>query len=165
MKTSQLAALIVVLLGIGGLIVAKSMRGAAPAPPAVTAVPTPPAEPGPTKAAASLPAATAGSTSPAASAPAATKSLPKLLELGSVGCVPCEHMAPIIDGLAQELKGKVHVEFIDVLKHPAVGEQHKVEVIPTQVFLAADGKELFRHVGIFEKPDILAKLRELQMLK
>jgi len=36
-----------------------------------------------------------------------------------------------------------------------------VEMIPTQIFLDASGKELFRHTGFFGKEDILAKWKEL----
>ena len=36
-----------------------------------------------------------------------------------------------------------------------------MKFIPTQIFLDASGKELFRHVGFFSKDDILAKWKEL----
>jgi len=36
-----------------------------------------------------------------------------------------------------------------------------IGLIPTQVFFAADGSELFRHEGFFGRDDILAKWREL----
>ena len=36
-----------------------------------------------------------------------------------------------------------------------------IEVIPTQIFFDANGRELFRHVGFFAKEDILSKWKEL----
>ena len=90
-----------------------------------------------------------------------TNTLPRLLELGSVTCIPCKEMAPIIDELRQTYAGRMKVEFIDVKEEPAVGELYDVEIIPTQIFFAADGKELFRHQGFFPKEDILAKWKEL----
>ena len=36
-----------------------------------------------------------------------------------------------------------------------------IEMIPTQIFYDANGKELFRHIGFFAKDDILAKWKEL----
>ena len=73
-------------------------------------------------------------------------------------------MAPIIEALGKELGGKVFVKFYDVNKNPFMADQYKIEIIPTQVFLDAQGKELFRHTGVFERAEILAKLRELKML-
>ncbi|MHB8993962.1 MAG: thioredoxin family protein, partial [Armatimonadota bacterium] len=75
--------------------------------------------------------------------------LPKLLDLGSVTCIPCKQMAPILEELKQELAGKVDVEFADVNKQPALADKYRIEMIPTQVFLSAEGKELFRHVGFY----------------
>ncbi len=110
--------------------------------------------------------APADETDTAAEASADTgEQLPKLLELGSVGCKPCEYMAPIIDSLEKELAGKVFVKFYDVNENSAIAEQYQIMTIPTQIFLDAEGKELFRHIGVFEKEEILAKLKELGMLK
>jgi len=93
------------------------------------------------------------------------QALPVLLEVGSVGCQACEYMAPIIDELAAELEGQVSVEFHDLEKEPDLIEQYDIMVIPTQVFLDPSGRELFQHQGVFEKEDILAKLKELGMLE
>ncbi len=87
--------------------------------------------------------------------------LPKLLDLGSVTCIPCKQMAPILEELKQELAGKIDVEFVDVNRQPALADKYRIEMIPTQIFLNADGKELFRHVGFYAKDAILAKWTEL----
>jgi len=39
--------------------------------------------------------------------------------------------------------------------------KYNINLIPTQIFFNADGKELFRHEGFFSKEDILAKWKEL----
>ena len=87
--------------------------------------------------------------------------LPKLIDLGADKCIPCKMMAPILKELKTEYAGRMDVEFIDVWKNPAAGEQYKIEMIPTQIFFDAASKELFRHVGFFGKEDILAKWKEL----
>jgi len=97
----------------------------------------------------------------AAPDPPAEKKLPKLLDLGANKCIPCKKMAPILDELKQEYAGKLEVEFIDVWKTPDVAEKYKINLIPTQIFYDATGKELFRHEGFFGKADILAKWKEL----
>ena len=93
--------------------------------------------------------------------PVANAKLPKLLDLGAGKCIPCKMMAPILEELKKEYTGKMNVEFIDVWENPDAARQYGIEVIPTQIFYDAEGKELFRHVGFFAKEDILAKWKEL----
>lgn len=89
------------------------------------------------------------------------KALPKMIELGSDKCIPCKAMAPIIEELKKELAGKLQMEFYDVWKNAEYGRKYAIRVIPTQVFVDAAGKEVFRHEGFFSKEDILAKWKEL----
>ena len=86
--------------------------------------------------------------------------LPRLVDLGADKCIPCKMMAPILEELSAEYKGKLQVVFIDVWKNPQEGPKYKIRVIPTQIFFDADGKELFRHEGFFSKEDILAKWKK-----
>ena len=90
-----------------------------------------------------------------------TKALPKLLDLGAGKCIPCKMMAPILEEMKKDYAGTLEVEFIDVWKNPDAGKQYAIEVIPTQIFFDATGKELFRHIGFYAKADILAKWNEL----
>ena len=106
-------------------------------------------------------ATTAGAESSASASFDAAAKLPKLLDLGANKCIPCKAMAPILDGLKKEYAGKMNVEFIDVWQNEDAGKQYGVEMIPTQIFFDAAGKELFRHTGFFGKEDILAKWKEL----
>ena len=87
--------------------------------------------------------------------------LPRLVDLGADKCVPCKMMAPILEELKTEFAGKFTVDFIDVWKNPAASTEYGIKLIPTQVFFAADGTELFRHEGFYGRDDILAKWREL----
>ncbi|MCX6640493.1 MAG: thioredoxin family protein [bacterium] len=87
--------------------------------------------------------------------------MPRMLELGSVGCRPCDAMAPILDELRAEYKGRLSVEFFDVRKDPAPARQYSIKLIPTQIFLDASGKEIFRHEGFFAKADILPILAQM----
>ena len=92
---------------------------------------------------------------------AANAKLPKLLDLGAGKCIPCKAMTPILEELKKEYVGRLNVEFIDVGENEDAGKQYGVEMIPTQIFYDAAGKELYRHVGFFGKEDILAKWKEL----
>ena len=100
-------------------------------------------------------------TTNAPASPPEKKPLPKLIDLGAGKCIPCKLMAPILEQLKNEYAGKIEVEFIDVWVNPDAGKPYGVEVIPTQIFFDANGKELFRHIGFFAKADILAKWNEL----
>ncbi len=87
-------------------------------------------------------------------------SLPRLVDLGADKCIPCKMMAPILEELESEQAGVLEVTFIDVWKNPDAAKPFKIKLIPTQIFYAADGRELFRHEGFFAKEDIIAKWAE-----
>lgn len=87
--------------------------------------------------------------------------LPTLLELGSDTCTPCKLMKPILEELSREYEGKLSVQFIDVGRDRESAARYRVRLIPTQVFLDKDGKEVFRHVGFFSKDQIVEKLAEM----
>lgn len=100
------------------------------------------------------------SPAPTAAPPAPEKRLPKLLDLGAKKCVPCKMMAPLLEELTRNYRGRLDVEFIDVWENPGAAEQYGIQSIPTQIFYDADGKEFFRHVGFYPKEDILARFKE-----
>ena len=87
--------------------------------------------------------------------------LPRLMDLGATKCIPCKMMAPILEELKQEYTGKLEVVFIDVWENAGAGKKYGINLIPTQIFFDASGKELFRHEGFFGKEDILAKWKDL----
>ncbi|NLC71959.1 MAG: thioredoxin fold domain-containing protein [Desulfuromonadaceae bacterium] len=89
------------------------------------------------------------------------KTLPRLVDLGATQCIPCKMMAPILDELAKEYAGKLEVVFIDVWQNRDLAAEYGVRMIPTQIFFAPSGEELFRHTGFYAKNDILNKWREL----
>lgn len=84
------------------------------------------------------------------------------IELGSVGCIPCDKMQPIMKEIEEEYKGQVKVIFYDV--KTVFGEPYKkkynIRAIPTQVFLDKEGNEYFRHLGFFAKDEIIKVLQK-----
>jgi thioredoxin 1 len=77
-----------------------------------------------------------------------------MLELGSVGCIPCEQMKPVMEKLRTNYKGKLEVLFVDVRKDRENAGRFGVYVIPTQVFLDKNGKEFHRHIGFYGYEEI-----------
>lgn len=92
---------------------------------------------------------------------AVSNRIPTLVDLGAGKCIPCKKMAPILDALREEYAGQFKVVFHDVWKDPEPGRQYGIRLIPTQIFLDPDGKELFRHEGFFSREDILREWKAL----
>jgi thioredoxin 1 len=86
---------------------------------------------------------------------------PRLVELGTAACLPCALMRPGLDELKEEYAGRLQVEVIDTLWEPGAKTQYNAPLCATQLYIAASGKELYRHVGYSSKGDILAKWQEL----
>ncbi len=84
------------------------------------------------------------------------------IELGSVKCIPCKAMQPVMADIEKEYGRQVKVVFYDVwTKEGSVyGEKYGIRVIPTQVFLDKEGKEIFRHEGFYPKDEIIKLLRK-----
>ena len=87
--------------------------------------------------------------------------LPRLVDLGADKCANCKKMMPILAALETEFEGRFEVEFIDVWKNTDAATTYGIQLIPTQIFFAADGTELFRHEGFYGREEILGKWREL----
>lgn len=89
------------------------------------------------------------------------KALPRLVDLGAGKCIPCKMMKPILDDIKTNYAGTFKTEFIDVWEDADAATPYNINLIPTQIFFGADGKELFRHEGFYSKEDILGKWKEL----
>jgi len=74
------------------------------------------------------------------------------IELGSVNCIPCKMMQPVMKKAEEKYPGQVNVVFHDVWTDQGepYGRQYRIVGIPTQVFLDRNGKEFARHVGFFD---------------
>ncbi len=99
-----------------------------------------------------------------AAAPATTlaaRPLPKLLDLGTKTCAPCKAMLTVLDELERGYPEQLAVEFINVQENETAAEKWTVDVIPTQIFLGSDGREVYRHVGFISTDAIVKKWGEL----
>ncbi len=84
-----------------------------------------------------------------------------MVDIGAKKCIPCKMMAPIMEELEKEYKDRAAIVFIDVWENPAAGKQYRIQLIPTQIFYNAEGKEVLRHEGFMEKAAIVAELAKL----
>jgi len=88
------------------------------------------------------------------------------IELGSIKCIPCRKMQPVMEAVQARYGAQLKIIFYDVWKtenHP-YAKQYAIRMIPTQVFLDSSGKEFFRHAGFFPEASI-NQLLEKQGLK
>ena len=91
-----------------------------------------------------------------------TKAKVTFIELGSVKCIPCQKMEPVLESIRKKSPQDVNVIFHDVwtAEGKPYAKQYKVKSIPTQVFLDASGKEFFRHVGFFPEEELIKILKQ-----
>ena len=95
------------------------------------------------------------------SAPVPVPDTVTMVDLGATACIPCKMMAPIIEELEAEYRGKAAIIFIDVWKNPDEGKKFKVSMIPTQIFFDRAGNEVYRHSGFMDKKTIVAQLAQM----
>lgn len=76
------------------------------------------------------------------------------IELGSVHCVPCKQMQPIMKSIEEKYGSQIKVVFYDVNKEKEKSREYGIRLIPTQVFLDANGKEIHRHEGFYPEESI-----------
>ncbi len=78
------------------------------------------------------------------------------VELGSVNCIPCKMMQPVMKNIEKKYGNQVKVVFYDVWtqEQKPFAERFGIKLIPTQVFLDEKGKEFFRHEGFYPEEEI-----------
>ena len=91
-----------------------------------------------------------------------TKYKVTFIELGSVRCIPCQQMQPVMKSVEEKYGKDVKVVFHDVWTEAGApfAKQYGIEAIPTQVFLDANGQEYFRHVGFFPEEELVKVLQQ-----
>jgi len=75
---------------------------------------------------------------------------PILVDFWATWCAPCRIVAPILEKLAGELKGKARIGKLDVDQNPATAAQYGIQSIPTLI-LFKNGKPVDQIVGAQSK--------------
>ena len=78
------------------------------------------------------------------------------VELGSVNCIPCKMMQPVMKSVEEKFGRRIKVVFYDVWTSEGrpFAAKFGIRAIPTQVFLDRTGKEYFRHEGFFPQAEV-----------
>ena len=113
-----------------------------------------------------FPLASCGDSGPAQSASAGVKlvqnaigsGLPTVVEFGAVSCASCREMKVVLDRVALRTQGRAHVLVLDISKDWEAARAFRIQLMPTQVFFGADGREVGRHMGKLPESEVIAQL-------
>jgi thioredoxin 1 len=83
---------------------------------------------------------------------------PVVAEFGSVSCAGCREMKAILADLQRAHGDKLTVVDVDVLKERQYLARYRIQLMPTQVFFDAQGREIGRHMGTISGDEIVARL-------
>ena len=86
--------------------------------------------------------------------------LPVLLDLYAVWCRPCQMVAPIVEGLAEEYGGRFKFCRINVDQNPETANKYGVMSIPTLIFFKG-GQAIETVVGAVPERALVAKIDEI----
>jgi thioredoxin 2 len=88
----------------------------------------------------------------------AKSKLPVLVDFYADWCGPCRMMAPVLDDVAREFKGRLQILKLDTDRFPEVSAGLGIRGIPTMIAFK-NGKEAARVVGAAPKPMLLEQLK------
>lgn len=89
------------------------------------------------------------------------KGMVTMIDLGATECVPCKMMAPIMEKMEKQYRGKAAIVFIDVWRNRDQVSRFGIRAIPTQIFYDAAGREVYRHVGFMSEAAIVEQLTKM----
>ena len=83
---------------------------------------------------------------------------PAVVEFGATACASCREMKPVLEALQREHGERISVLDIDILKARGHIARYRIQLMPTQVFFDAKGREIGRNMGKISAGEILAQL-------
>ncbi len=86
---------------------------------------------------------------------------PMVVEFGANACAACREMKPVLEALRRDHGDRISVVDVDLIaqKHMGYLQRYRIQLMPTQVFFDARGRETSRHLGKISADEILARLQ------
>lgn len=86
--------------------------------------------------------------------------LPVLVDFYATWCGPCKMMAPILEQVNQQIKGKLRIVKIDTDRYPQLASRYNIEALPTLV-LFKNGKPVGRIEGVIQPQQLEEHLNSI----
>ena len=86
--------------------------------------------------------------------------LPVLVDFYATWCGPCKMMAPILEQVNQQIKGKLRIVKIDTDRYPQLASRYHIEALPTLV-LFKNGEPVDRIEGVIQPQQLEERLNSI----
>jgi thioredoxin 1 len=77
----------------------------------------------------------------------------------------CKEMEVMLEQLKVNYGNQIEIRMVHIDPDEKLFKQYRVVFVPTQIFLNAAGKEVFRHRGVFPQSELIKKLKELKFIQ
>jgi thioredoxin len=90
--------------------------------------------------------------------------LPAIVDFYADWCGPCKMVSPILDQIAQEYAGKVHVYKINTDEEQELAQAFGIQSIPSLLFIPKSGDPRMS-MGALPKPKILQAMKDVMAVE